>query len=42
MPFMFASFQTNYRPVADKTGKAIQHLSFDATIVNEFEFKLNM
>ena len=30
------------RPVSDKTGKAIQHITFDATVVNEFEYKLNL
>jgi hypothetical protein len=30
------------RPTADKTGKAIQHITFDDITINEFEFKLNM
>ena len=29
------------RPVSDKTGKAVQHNTFDASVVNDFEYKLN-
>jgi hypothetical protein len=32
----------DFRPVSDKTGKAIQHITFDALDVNEFEYKLNL
>jgi len=28
--------------VSDKTGKAVQHITFDALVVNEFEYKLNL
>lgn len=30
------------KPTSDKTGKAIQHITFDASIINEFELKLNL
>lgn len=36
------SIRNNFRPVSDKTGKAIQHITFDALDVNEFEYKLNL
>ncbi|CAF0842281.1 unnamed protein product [Brachionus calyciflorus] len=30
------------KPISDKSGKAVQHITFDASIVNEFEYKLNI
>ena len=30
------------KPVSDKTGKAVQHITFDSAHVDEFEYKLNL
>ena len=37
-----SQFQIKNRPIGDKSGKAVQHISFEASVVNEFEYKLNL